>query len=149
MNALAQLQPVRDTLQTLLLHQKLTDETQIFLQALRSGDTRHAWSMMSKSWDGMNCSDFSSMISERLPAFGRSTATFLGLVMDDGCEAVVDAFLYFENERWASCDVTLALEESHWKIDSLALREIDWELDPFSDSDPKLTSRTHSLDIEG
>ena len=34
MNALAQLQPVRDTLQTLLLHQKLTDETQIFLQDL-------------------------------------------------------------------------------------------------------------------
>ena len=149
MTALAQLQPVRDTIQTLLLHQKLTDETQIFLQALRSADTRHAWGMMSKSWEGMSCSDFSSMISERLPAFGRSTATFIGLVMDDGCEAVVDAFLYFENERWASCDVTLTLEESHWKIDRLALREIDWELDPFSDSEPQLTSRTHSLDIEG
>ena len=47
---------------------------------------------------------------------------FIGLVMDDGCEAVVDTFLYFENERWASCDVTFALEESHWKIDHLALR---------------------------
>ena len=52
--------------------------------------------------------------------------------MDDGQEAVVDAFLYFSNEKWATCDVTFAHNRDGWKVIRLSLREIDWAIEPFS-----------------
>ena len=140
---------MRETLQTLLLHQQLTDETQIFLQALRTNDFAHAKEMMSEVWQEMSLSEFQGMIQEELPAFAKSTATFVGLIMDDGQEAAVDAFLYFSNEKWASCDVTFARNGDGWKVSWLGLREIDWAIEPFSPVEPSLSSRSESMEIEG
>ena len=140
---------MRDTLQTLLLHQQLTDETQIFLQALRTNDFTHAKHMMSEVWREMSLPDFQAMIQKELPAFAKSTATFVGLIMDDGQEAVVDAFLYFSNEKWAACDVTLARNRDGWKVIRLSLREIDWAIEPFSPTEPSLSSRSESMEVEG
>ncbi len=140
---------MRDTLQTLLLHQQLTDETQIFLQALRTNDFAHAKEMMSEVWQEMSLSEFQGMIQEELPAFAKSTATFVGLIMDDGQEAVVDAFLYFSNEKWAACDVTFARNGYGWKVNRLSLRDIDWAIEPFSPTEPTLSSRSESMEIEG
>ena len=58
---------MRDTLQTLLLHQQLTDETQIFLQALRTNDFTHAKHMMSEVWREMSLPDFQAMIRKNCP----------------------------------------------------------------------------------
>ena len=140
---------MRDTLQTLLLHQQLTDETQIFLQALRTNDFTHAKHMMSEVWREMSLPDFQAMIQKELPAFAKSTATFVGLIMDDGQEAVVDAFLYFSNEKWAACGVTFARNRDGWKVIRLSLREIDWAIEPFSPTEPSLSSRSESMEVEG
>jgi len=140
---------MRDTLKTLLLHQKITDEVQIFLQALRTGDFSHAKGMMTAVWQEISSPEYQSMIQSELPAFAKSTATFVGLIMDDGQEAVVDAFLYFSNDKWAVCDLTFARQGRAWKVDQLGLREIDWAIEPFSSSDPLISSRSESLEFEG
>ena len=140
---------MRDTLQTLLLHQQLTDDAQIFLQALRSEDFVHAKGMMTDIWQRMGLPEFQSMIRDEMPVFAKSTATFVGLIMDDGQKAVVDAFLYFSNEKWAACDLAFANIGQAWKVNRLGLREIDWSIEPFSSSQPALSSRNESLEIEG
>ena len=148
MNALTRLQPMRDTLQTLLLHQKLTDETQIFVQALRMGDFAHAIGMMTEVWSEMSPEFYQSMVESELPAFAKSTATFVGLIMDDGQEAVVDAFLYFSNDKWAACDLNFILQEETWKVSRLDLKEIDWSIEPFSSTTKTLSSRNESLELD-
>jgi len=140
---------MRDTLQTLLLHKQLTDETQIFLQALRGNDFAHAKEMMSEVWQEMPLPEFQAMIQEELPVFANSAATFVGLIMDDGQEAAVDAFLYFSNEKWAACDVIFARNGDGWKVSRLGLREIDWAIEPFSPTEPTLSSRSESMEIDG
>ena len=68
--------------------------------------------------------------------------------MDDGQEAVVDAFLYFSNDKWAACDLNFILQEETWKVSRLGLKEIDWSIEPFSSTTKTLSSRNESLELD-
>jgi hypothetical protein len=46
--------------------------------------------------------------------------------MDDGTNAVLDAYLFFEGGHWISCGICLAEAEGQWSIDAVNLRLEDW-----------------------
>ena len=126
MRELTLLKTMRDSLQTLLLHHQLNEVARGFFKAVRMGNFGEARSRMSSTWQAVTVDELSEMIRNDLPLLPLSTATHFGLVMDDGAEAVLDTYLYFQGGHWLSCGVSLAQEQGCWGVDTVRLLQEDW-----------------------
>ena len=126
MKAFTLVKTIRDSLQTLLLHQQFTEIARDFFKAVRSRNYGEAKSRMSPAWQGVSPGELRDMIQNDLPLLPLSTASHFGLAMDDGTSAVLDAYLFFEGGHWISCGICLAEAEGQWSIDAVNLRLEDW-----------------------
>ena len=98
MKAFALVKTIRNSLQTLLLHQQFTETARDFFKAVRSGNYGEAKSKMSPAWQGVSTGELREMIQNDLPLLPLSTASNFGLAMDDGTSAVLDAYLFFNGD---------------------------------------------------
>ena len=132
---------IRDSLQTLLLHQQFTETARDFFKAVRSRNYAEAKSRMSPAWQGVSTGELRDMIQNDLPLLPLSTASNFGLAMDDGTSAVLDAYLFFDGGHWIWCGISLMQEEGRWSIDALNLRLEDWSPEKLQQQ-PDLESRS-------
>ena len=126
MKAFTLVKTIRDSLQTLLLHQQFTETARDFFKAVRSRNYGEAKSRMSPVWQGVTPGELRDIIQNDLPLLPLSTASNFGLAMDDGTSAVLDAYLFFDGGHWIWCGISLMQEEGRWSIDALNLRLEDW-----------------------
>ena len=98
MKAFTLVKTIRDSLQTLLLHQQFTETARDFFKAVRSGNYGEAKSKMSPAWQGVSTGELREMIQNDLPLQPLSTASHSGLAMDDGTSDVLDGYLFFDGD---------------------------------------------------
>ena len=67
MKAFALVKTIRNSLQTLLLHQLFTETARDFFKAVRSGNYGEAKSKMSPAWQGVSTGELREMIQNDLP----------------------------------------------------------------------------------
>lgn len=113
---------IRGSLQALLLLQQFTETARDFFKAVRFRNYGEAKSKMSPAWQGFTPGELRDMIQNDLLLLALWTASYFGLAMDDGTNAVLGSYLFFEGGHWIPCGICLAEAEGQWSIDTVNLR---------------------------